>query len=72
MSVLGGINQFFGPFVGAISLIFIEDIVGAYTEYWSMIIGLIILFIVIILPNGIVGELMSLKQRIIKSRKAGG
>lgn len=72
MSVLGGINQFFGPFIGAISLIFIEDIVGAYTEYWSMIIGLIILFIVIILPNGIVGELMSLKQRIIKSRRAGG
>ncbi len=72
MSVLGGISQFFGPFIGAISLIFIEDIVGAYTEYWSMIIGLIILFIVIILPNGVVGELMSLKQRIMKLRGTGG
>lgn len=31
MSVLGGINQFFGPFVGAVAIILIEDYVGAFT-----------------------------------------
>ena len=40
MSVLGGIGQFFGPFVGAAAIIIIEDVVGAKTEYWPLIIGL--------------------------------
>lgn len=58
MSVLGGISQFFGPLIGAICIILIEDIVGAYTEYWSLIIGTIILLMVIVFPKGIVGEVM--------------
>ena len=58
MSVLGGISQFFGPLVGAISIILIEDIVGAHTEYWSLIIGAIIMVMVIAFPKGLVGEVM--------------
>lgn len=63
MSVLGGINQFFGPLIGAIAIIMIEDIVGAYTEYWSLIIGSIILVMVIVFPKGIVGEIMELSSK---------
>lgn len=69
MSVLGGINQFFGPLVGAVSIILIEDIVGAYTEYWSLIIGVIILVMVIVFPKGIVGELMDLPMKFKKSER---
>ncbi len=58
MSVLGGIYQFFGPLIGAICIIMIEDIVGAHTEYWSLIIGSVILLMVIVFPKGIVGELV--------------
>lgn len=67
MSVLGGISQFFGPLVGAVSIILIEDIVGAHTEYWSLIIGTIIMVMVIAFPKGIVGELM---EKIPKFRPA--
>ncbi len=56
MTVLGGINQFFGPFVGAAVIILIEDLVGARTEYWSLIIGTIIMVIVLVFPKGLVGE----------------
>jgi branched-chain amino acid transport system permease protein len=63
MSVLGGISQFFGPFVGAGCIIVIEDIVGAYTEYWSLIIGTVILVMVIAFPKGIVGEALHLRER---------
>lgn len=63
MSVLGGLNQFFGPFIGALSIIAIEDIVGAHTEYWSIIIGSVILFMVIVFPKGIVGELLNIRWR---------
>ena len=64
MSVLGGISQFFGPFVGAAAIILIEDIVGAYTEYWSLIIGIVILVMVLAFPKGIVGEALNLKTRL--------
>lgn len=67
MSVLGGISQFFGPLIGAICIILIEDIVGAYTEYWSLIIGTIILLMVIVFPKGIVGEVM---EKMPKSRSS--
>jgi branched-chain amino acid transport system permease protein len=72
MTVLGGINQFFGPFIGAIVLILIEDIVGAYTEYWSLIIGTIVLFMVLLFPKGLVGEFLGLKHRFLKLKKHGG
>lgn len=69
MSVLGGINQFFGPFVGAVCILLIEDIVGAHTEYWSLIIGVIILLMVIVFPKGIVGELMGFLSKFRSAKK---
>ncbi len=68
MSILGGIRQFFGPFIGATVIIIIEDVVGAFTEYWSLIIGLVMMGMVIGLPRGIVGEL----RRVRWWAKAGG
>jgi branched-chain amino acid transport system permease protein len=72
MSVLGGINQFFGPFVGAAVLILLEDIIGAHTEFWPIVIGSTILIIVILFPRGMVGEIQQLKNRFKLLGKAGG
>jgi len=69
MSVLGGIGQFFGPFLGAGLIILIEDVVGAYTEYWSFIIGAIMLVMVILFPMGVLGEIQKLRARM-KGRHA--
>jgi branched-chain amino acid transport system permease protein len=69
MSVLGGIGQFFGPFLGAILIILIEDIVGAYTEYWSFIIGSVMLTMVILFPMGVLGEIQKLRARM-KARRS--
>lgn len=56
MSVLGGIGQFFGPFIGATVIILIEDVVGARTEFWPLIIGTLMIVMVILFPMGLVGE----------------
>jgi branched-chain amino acid transport system permease protein len=64
MSVLGGIGQFFGPFIGAAVIIIIEDVVGARTEFWPLIIGLTMMVMVILLPRGLVGELQRLRFRL--------
>jgi branched-chain amino acid transport system permease protein len=72
MSVLGGINQFFGPFIGAVILILLEDIIGAKTEYWPIFLGTIIMVFVIALPRGVVGELRHIKHRLKGTEEPGG
>lgn len=66
MCILGGMGQFYGPFAGAIIMILIEDIVGARTEMWSMVIGIIMLVMVLALPKGVVGELSQIVTRLTK------
>jgi branched-chain amino acid transport system permease protein len=63
MAVLGGIGQFFGPFIGATVIIVIQDVVGARTEYWSLIIGIIMMIMVLGMPKGLVGEIRGLMAR---------
>lgn len=63
MSVLGGIHQFFGPFIGAALIKIIEDVVGSRTEFWPLIIGLLMMTMVLAFPRGVVGEFQMLKAR---------
>jgi len=64
MSVLGGIGQFFGPFIGAAVIIIIQEVLGAKTEYWALIIGLTMMVMVLLLPKGLVGEARLLGDRL--------
>lgn len=64
MSVLGGIGQFFGPFIGSAVFIMIQDIVGAKTEFWPLIIGVVMMVMVLLFPRGLVGEFHALKSRL--------
>ena len=72
MSVLGGIGQFFGPFIGAAAIILIEDVVGAHTEYWPLIIGTVMIVMVVLFPMGLVGELSRLRDRFKPFANRGG
>jgi branched-chain amino acid transport system permease protein len=53
--LLGGIYNFFGPFVGSIIYIFLDKVITGVTEYWSFFLGLIIVLLVLFLPGGVVG-----------------
>ncbi|MEW6529373.1 MAG: branched-chain amino acid ABC transporter permease [Thermodesulfobacteriota bacterium] len=64
MSVLGGIGQFFGPFLGAGVFVVIQDVVGAKTEYWPLFIGVLMMVIVLLFPRGLVGEFQALRARL--------
>ncbi len=68
MSIFGGMGQFLGPAVGAALMILIEDKVGARTESWSMVIGIVMLVMVLTLPRGIVGEISQWWDRRFKRR----
>jgi branched-chain amino acid transport system permease protein len=64
MTVLGGIGQFFGPFVGATVIMIIQDVIGGRTQYWPLIIGVVMMVMVILFPKGLVGEFQALRARL--------
>lgn len=54
MVLLGGIHSLFGPIVGAVSFIFLEDVITRL-DYWRIIFGSTILFVVVVAPEGLAG-----------------
>ena len=55
MAILGGIGHFWGPAVGAAILILLNQQINAYTQYWPLILGSILIVLVFAFPNGVFG-----------------
>jgi branched-chain amino acid transport system permease protein len=55
MAVLGGFSNFFGPIVGALGYILLQDQLQSLTEYWRFVLGAVLAVIVIGFPQGITG-----------------
>lgn len=66
---LGGVKTLSGGVVGAASLELVKDYLTRF-EYWRLALGLLIIVVVILAPNGIVGSLRLLFERIRGRRKA--
>ena len=60
---LGGVKTLAGGVVGGVFFKGIEDILTRFT-YWRLALGLIIIFVVIVAPNGIVGSLRHGLERL--------
>jgi branched-chain amino acid transport system permease protein len=58
MSILGGMGTFFGPFVGATVMLYLEDVVTSFTKHWMAVVGLIFMFFVLFFPKGIWGSIL--------------
>jgi len=69
MAVLGGFANFFGPIVGALSYILLQDQLQSLTQYWRFVLGAILALIVIVFPQGIAGLAVQLK-RVVGGRPA--
>jgi branched-chain amino acid transport system permease protein len=55
MVILGGMYSFFGPVVGAAVLLYLRMQVATYTQYWPLILGMILAVLLFFFPGGIVG-----------------
>jgi branched-chain amino acid transport system permease protein len=63
MMLLGGQNALFGPLLGATAFTWLQDVLGRLTEYWRAWVGIGILLIVGVFPNGIGGALAAWPRR---------
>jgi branched-chain amino acid transport system permease protein len=55
MGLLGGMNLFLGPSVGAAIMVLLNSYITAYTEYWGFFLGITLILIVLFFPRGIGG-----------------
>lgn len=53
MVILGGMGYFFGGVIGAFFMLVLEEILTSFTIYWGLPMGLVLLFIVLFVPNGL-------------------
>jgi branched-chain amino acid transport system permease protein len=69
MTILGGIQYFWGPVVGAATLVLLNQEITSYTEYWSFVLGTILLVLLFAFPGGILGGLAAGLTRL-RARRA--
>ena len=63
MLVLGGIGTVFGPMLGALAFLGLEEILKMFTDHWLAVFGLVIVFIGLLGKAGIAGFLESFSRR---------
>lgn len=53
MVISGGIGTLFGPVFGAGIVVLLKNVASAYTDRWPTLLGLVFLFIILVMPEGL-------------------
>jgi branched-chain amino acid transport system permease protein len=64
MTLLGGMGTFYGPAVGALALLWLNQQIISYTEYWPLILGTILVLLLFVFPGGLAGAVGALWRRL--------
>jgi branched-chain amino acid transport system permease protein len=70
MTILGGMGSFYGPAIGALILIVLNQEITSYTEYWPFVLGTLLIALLFLFPGGVVGALGGLVRRRERKRRA--
>jgi len=72
MCLLGGWFTFAGPILGAAIMVALRTFVGIFTEYWTLILGVILILLIFFLPEGVMGyvlEILKPQAREVAERR---
>ena len=72
MCLLGGWFTFAGPVLGAAIMVALRTFVGIFTEYWTLILGIMLILIIFFLPEGVMGFFQKLFKPGTKEAAYGG
>jgi branched-chain amino acid transport system permease protein len=62
MCLLGGWFTFSGPILGAAIMVSLRTFAGVYTEYWTLILGVLLILLIFFLPEGVMGYIIEKTQ----------
>jgi branched-chain amino acid transport system permease protein len=63
MCLLGGWFTFLGPMLGAAIIVTLRTVVGVYTQYWTMVLAIVLMLLIFFLPEGVLGYFQGLYER---------
>ncbi|PYN34013.1 MAG: branched-chain amino acid ABC transporter permease [Candidatus Rokuibacteriota bacterium] len=66
MTLLGGMGTFFGPSIGALVLILLNQQIVSYTEYWPLVLGTVLVVLLFGFPGGLAGAVGALSGRLLR------
>jgi branched-chain amino acid transport system permease protein len=64
MTLLGGMGTFYGPALGALVLILLNQQIVSYTEYWPFVLGTILIVLLFAFPGGLAGAAGTMARRL--------
>ena len=64
MTLLGGMGVFYGPALGALVLILLNQQIVSYTEYWPFVLGTILIVLLFVFPGGLAGAATTAVRRL--------
>jgi branched-chain amino acid transport system permease protein len=70
MTLLGGFRNFTGPIVGGVIFTYLKTYAVATTEYWQLLLGVVLVLLVMLLPTGIVGAISTLADKLRPKEKS--
>jgi branched-chain amino acid transport system permease protein len=70
MTLLGGMGAFFGPALGALVLLWLNQQIVSYTQYWPLILGTILIALLFVFPGGLAGAVALLAARLQRKGRA--
>jgi branched-chain amino acid transport system permease protein len=70
MTLLGGMGTFYGPAVGALALVLLNQQITSYTEYWPFVLGTILVILLFVFPGGLAGAFQLVGRRLWRPRRA--
>jgi branched-chain amino acid transport system permease protein len=69
MALLGGLYRFWGAPIGAVCFVLINDQIFGETTYATLVLGVVLLFIIVVMPRGLAGAAEWARARAVR-RKA--
>lgn len=68
VTLIGGLDVFAGPVVGAVIYAFLEDATTRRFEYWGTVLGAVLLAIILFMPGGVAEAAQRLGRRLRRGR----
>ena len=74
ITVMGGMRTFWGPLVGAVLFVMLQDYVSSMTTNWMFFVGMTFVLVVLFFPRGLMGMLQkkaeAMSTTVAKARGA--
>jgi branched-chain amino acid transport system permease protein len=63
-------GTFYGPAIGALVLILLNQQIVAYTEDWPFVLGTVLVVLLFVFPGGIAGAVGAMARRLARAPRA--